>query len=267
MVPFRIGRRSPRLEDGTRIYAIGDIHGCFNLLAELFQRIERDSLERGRARTKIIILGDMVDRGPQSAEVCRLLYGLRDYEGVVCLKGNHEKAMTDTLAGDLNALRFWLEYGGAWTLLSWGVDKRLIDEAYRGERWQLALLEAFRAAIPGEIAEWIANLPTHHREGDYFFVHAGIRPGVPLAQQSEEDMLWIREPFLGSWRRHEAVIVHGHTETETVSLSGTRIGVDTGAYRTGALTALGLEDNEQWTLTTGQSGVGTPSAELERITA
>lgn len=263
---FRIGRRSTRLANGSRVYAIGDVHGCFNLLAELFQLIEQDSVKRENAKTKIIILGDMIDRGPQSAEVCRLLYGLRDYDGVVCLKGNHEKAMIDALNGDLNALRFWMDFGGAWTLLSWGVDANLVQSAHLGESWQRKLIAAFREAIPAEIAEWMARLPICHREGDYFFVHAGIRPGVSLASQTEEDMLWIREPFLSSWRRHEAVVIHGHSETDVVTFSNNRIGIDTAAYRTGCLTALGLEGSEQWTVSTGQINAD-HSERLERATA
>ncbi|PZU57369.1 MAG: serine/threonine protein phosphatase [Sphingobium sp.] len=247
---FRIGRKAPKMTEGLRVYAVGDVHGCFKELAGLFQLIERDSLGREAKKTRIIFLGDMIDRGRQSADVCRLLYDLRDYDGVVCLKGNHEKAMCDSLNGDLSALRFWMDFGGAWTMLSWGVDPKLVQNAHRGERYQWDLLDAFRAAIPRPIAQWVSELPLSHREGDYFFAHAGIRPGVPLHAQTEDDLLWIREPFLSSWRRHEAVVVHGHSESDMVTFNSNRIGVDTACYRTGCLTALGLEGNQQWTIST-----------------
>jgi serine/threonine protein phosphatase 1 len=261
---FRIGKRTARLTEGLRIYAVGDVHGCFNLLADLFQRIELDAVGREATKTRIILLGDMIDRGPQSAEVCQLLYGLRDYDGIICLKGNHEQAMCDVLSGDLNALRFWMSFGGNATLRSWGVDPELIHQASLGESWQRELMEAFKAAVPAEIAEWMANLPVAHREGDYFFVHAGIRPGMALSAQSEDDLLWIREPFLSSWRQHEAVVVHGHSESDVAVFNANRIGIDTGAYRTGCLTALGLEGTQQWTVCTSRSESDLPSASGER---
>lgn len=246
---FRIGKRTAHTSQGNRIYAVGDVHGCFDLLAELFKRIERDNKGRNPvAKTKIVILGDFIDRGARSAEVCQLLYSLKDYDGVVCLKGNHEEAMLDSLDGDLRALRFWMEFGGIATLRSWGVDEELIKSAGLGESHQRALITEFRRIVPAEVISWMRGLPLTYRDGDYFFVHAGIRPGVPLNAQKEEDLLWIREPFLSSWRRHEAIIVHGHSETALASFTPNRIGIDTAAYRTGCLTALGLDADEQWTI-------------------
>jgi len=249
---FRIGKKTAQTSQGNRIYAIGDVHGCFDLLADLFRRIERDNKSRdSAAKTKIIILGDFIDRGPRSAEVCQLLYSLKDYDGVVCLKGNHEEAMLESLAGDLRALRFWMEFGGIATLQSWGVDEKLIKSAPLSESHQHALIAALRRIVPAEMVSWLRDLPISYRDGDYFFVHAGIRPGVSLDAQKMEDLLWIREPFLSSWRRHEAIIVHGHSETDLVSFNGNRIGIDTAAYRTGCLTALGLDAEQQWTIETG----------------
>lgn len=248
---FRITKKTAQISDGHRIYAIGDVHGCFDLLAELFKRIEEDSKKRQAAKTKIIILGDFIDRGPKSAEVCDLLYSLRDYEGVICLKGNHEEAMLESLGGDLRALRFWLEFGGCATLESWGLDSILIRRASLGEN-QHELIAAMHDVIPAGMIEWLSKLPLTHRDGDYFFVHAGIRPGVSLNAQKAEDLLWIREPFLSSLRRHEAVIVHGHSETTLATFSSNRIGIDTAAYRTGCLTALGLESDQQWKIETSE---------------
>lgn len=264
MAYFRFGRRKPRLTSGLRVYAIGDVHGCLQQLGELFQSIESDSADRGNARTKIILLGDMIDRGSHSAEVTKLLYAMRDSDKVVCLKGNHEKTMVDVLGGDLSALRFWVDFGGADTLCSWGVDAALVEALRNSEPVEFDVLDAFRAAVPKEIVDWLADLPLTHREGDYFFVHAGVRPGVALEKQKEDDLLWIREPFLSSWRRHGATIVHGHSETDEVTMSSSRIGIDTGAYRTGRLTALGLEGEQQWTLITGEAAEGQDDMELAR---
>lgn len=266
---LRFGKRSTQLEEGTRIYAIGDVHGCYDLLANLVQLIELDGIQRGPANTKLILLGDIIDRGTKSREVVELLYQLHDAESVICLKGNHEQTMVDVLRGDLDAMRFWMSFGGVETLLSWGLDRDLVIHASLGESWQRELLQAFRAAVPPEIVRWMANLPVCHREGDYFFVHAGVRPGTPLDAQSEEDMMWIREPFLNSWRQHEAVVVHGHTEHPTAVLNPNRIGLDTAAYRTGCLTAIGLEGGNQWVIdTAGKNSLRrTEAAELKLATA
>jgi serine/threonine protein phosphatase 1 len=264
---FRFGKRTPRLPDDLRIYAIGDVHGCFNLLAELLQRIEVDCAKRGITKTKLVLLGDLIDRGPQSAQVCNLLYDLRDSPDVICLKGNHEAAMVDALNGNFEALRFWLAFGGVTTLASWGVDQGLIDQACLGDVQQYELLQAARDAVPGTILDWLNSLPLSYAVGDYFFVHAGIRPGVPLNAQKEEDLLWIREPFLSSWKQHEATIVHGHSEAASATLGATRIGIDTAAYRTGRLTALGLEGTEQWPIYTTEPEAGVPLKLADRVLA
>jgi serine/threonine protein phosphatase 1 len=247
---FIFGKRKPQLRDGVRIYAIGDVHGCFNLLGDLIQRIEEDSSGRDAATSKIIILGDMVDRGPRSADVCRLLYTMRDRDEVICLKGNHEQTMLDVLDGNLDALRFWLSFGGVATLASWGVDTDLIKRSVLGESQQRDMVKMFRELVPTEISDWLASLPLYHLEDDYLFVHAGIKPGVALESQTEDDLLWIREPFLSSWRQHPAFVVHGHSESDMVSLNSNRVGIDTAAYRTGRLTALGIEKDQRWTLNT-----------------
>jgi serine/threonine protein phosphatase 1 len=256
---LRFSKKKPQLEAGKRIYAVGDIHGCFDKFAQLLRLIEEDSADRQAAATQIVVLGDMIDRGPRSADVCQLLYGLRHSPNVVCLKGNHEQAMTESLSGDVEALRFWLTYGGAQTLLSWGVDPQLVERAMLARSARQEVLRSFQSLVPPDIARWMAELPASYRVDDYFFVHAGIRPGVALSAQKEDDLLWIREPFLSSWRKHEAVIVHGHSETDSVSNTTNRIGIDTGAYRTGRLTALGLEGEEQWIIDTAPAfPVGEP---------
>jgi serine/threonine protein phosphatase 1 len=239
-------QRRPLSTAGTRIYAIGDIHGCYSLLIQLLQKIELDQRDRPERPTSLVLLGDYVDRGPRSREVCELLYSMRDLEAVHCLKGNHEQAMLDVLKGDERALNFWLRYGGEATLLSWGVPESLIVDVQHGREEVSALLAAFVEKVRPEMLAWLADLPEYLCLEDYIFVHAGIRPRVPLEEQVSEDLLWIREPFLSSRVKHPQMVVHGHTETRKPQLRANRIGIDTAAYRTGCLTAAGLEDGEHW---------------------
>ncbi len=246
------GRRKnqPRSTDGCRLYAIGDVHGCFSLLVELLQLIEQDQEVRPASETHVLLLGDYVDRGPQSREVCELLHAMMPSPYFHCLRGNHEQTMLDVLDGDRTALRFWLEYGGAETLASWGMSPELIEQGHFGQRGEDRLIDAFREAVPEAIVEWMRTLPAFHIHGDYLFVHAGIRPALDLDLQSEDDMLWIREPFLSSKLTHPWRIVHGHSEDDEVQIRHNRIGIDTGAYRTGVLTAVGLEEDSHWIVQT-----------------
>lgn len=142
-------------------------------------------------------------------------------------------------------LRMWLAQGGVEALASWGIDRTVLDAGSEPE-----IISAASAAIPAAERAWIANLPLSFARGDYLFVHAGIRPGVPLDRQSRRDLLWIRDSFLLSTRDHGVVVVHGHTVSESVEDRGNRIGIDTGTYVTGRLTALGLEGDARWTLST-----------------
>lgn len=239
-------QRRPLSTAGTRIYAIGDIHGCYSPLIKLLQKIEIDQRFRSERPTSLVLLGDYVDRGPRSRDVCELLYSMRDLDAVHCLKGNHEQTMLDVLRGDERALQFWLRYGGEATLLNWGITESLITDVHHGREDVQTLLAAFAESVSPEIQSWLADLPTHVCLEDYLFVHAGVRPRVPLEQQSSEDLLWIREPFLSSRAKHPKMVVHGHTETRKPQVRANRIGIDTGAYRTGRLTAVGLEDGEYW---------------------
>jgi len=247
----RLRKNQPRSTGGCRLYAIGDVHGCFNLLVELLQLVEQDHEMRPAVETHVLLLGDYVDRGPQSRDVCELLYAMDPSNYFHCLRGNHEQTMLDVLDGNRTALRFWLEYGGAETLASWGMDPILIEQAHFGQLGEERLIDAFREAVPLALAEWLRSLPAVHLHGDYLFVHAGIRPALDLDMQSEEDLLWIREPFLSSKLTHPWRIVHGHSEEDEVQIRHNRIGIDTGAYRTGILTALGLEEDSHWTIQTG----------------
>lgn len=244
-----IRRRAAPGDDAPRIYAVGDVHGRLDLLERLVELIRRDAADRPPRPTRVILLGDFIDRGPDSATLIRMFMQLDRERGFIVLKGNHEAAMTDALDGDHDALDMWLRHGGAATLASFGVDVTALG----GDEGRL--LRTARAAVPRAVRSWLRGLPTHVRFGRHYFVHAGVRPGVALDAQSDDDRLWIGEEFLRSDADHGAVIVHGHTIHEDgVHLGPNRIGVDTGAYRTGRLSAVGLEDARAWVLTaTGRS--------------
>jgi serine/threonine protein phosphatase 1 len=233
---------------GERIYAIGDIHGRLDLLYELLTKIRADLAMRTAMQTRYVILGDIIDRGPQSRDVLEVLAGLR-LPNLVVLKGNHEAALIDARRGNHDAAKFWATFGGLATLASFGVDVALLDHADSH-----AIIDLVQAAISDELADWLDELPISFTSGDYFFVHAGIRPGVPIAKQSESDLLWIRDAFLNSRTDHGRMIVHGHSVNPGgIEFTPNRIGIDTGAYRTGRLSAIGLEGDEAWSLQTGES--------------
>lgn len=238
--------RTAVVPPGERLYAIGDVHGRLDLLAALLEQIRLDSARRkGGVATRLVLLGDLIDRGPHSAQVVRRVMAGCDWAVTTTLMGNHELAMTEALGGDRDMLRLWLTQGGIEALASWGVDGRVLDAGCEPE-----IVAAASAAIPAAERAWIANRPLSFARGDYLFVHAGIRPGVPIDRQSRRDLLWIRDSFLLSTRDHGAVVVHGHTVSHDVEDRGNRIGIDTGAYATGRLTALGLEGDARWTLST-----------------
>ena len=234
--------RPASLAAGTRVYAVGDIHGEAMLFKQLLDRIEADSAARGDAEVRIVLLGDFIDRGPASAGLLLALAGCADPR-LVILKGNHEASMVAAWHGDMAALAHWLRFGGVATLRGLGASPAELesDDADR-------VLAAVRRCVAPAMIDWLDRLPTSYALDDYFFTHAGIRPGIPLDAQTEDDLLWIRRPFLASRRRHAKVIVHGHTIDPAVRLGGNRIGVDTGAHRYGRLTALGLQDDRQWTV-------------------
>lgn len=245
-------RAAPSLPPGLRAYAIGDVHGRLDLLSELLAAIRADDAAREPAETLVVQLGDLIDRGADSAGVVALAMAPLDWGRLVVLKGNHEAALTGALDGDRRTLSIWLRNGGRAALASWGVDPAILD-APDATTESIAALVA--DAIPSEQRAWLARRPLNLRLGDYYFVHAGVRPGVPLDRQSEEDALWIRDEFLSSRRDHGAIVVHGHSIAEEVEELPNRIGIDTGAYASGRLTALGLERDRRWYLQTGTPSV------------
>lgn len=220
---------------GQRIYAVGDVHGCRHLLDRLLARIDSDLSERPVARASEVFLGDYVDRGPDSAGVLERLSQPPRGRDRVCLMGNHEEVMLEALDDDA-AMDRWLRFGGDATVRSYGLDP--------GVRWDgsAALRTALRAAIPAAHLAFLRTLVVAHRVGDTLFVHAGIRPGVPLEAQTRQDLLWIREPFLDHDGPLPLRIVHGHTPVESARVHPQRINIDTGAVYGGALTAVALEE-------------------------
>ena len=235
-------RGSAGLPEGYRVYAVGDIHGRNDLLGDVLGKIEADSAARAPANTVLVFLGDLIDRGPDSAGVVeRLRTYAPDGVRLVFLAGNHEEALLRIMDGELHLIADWLRFGGAECMRSYGVDpKRLrrMTPARAGE--------TIRGAIPAEHAEFLRGFDDTFRAGDFLFVHAGIRPGVPIAEQSPTDLRWIREPFLKDATDHGFVVVHGHTICDQVEEWPNRIGIDTGAYRSGILTAIGLESADRW---------------------
>ena len=196
-----------------------------------------------------MFLGDLIDRGPASAEV---LERLRTYSPSRAsphfIMGNHEEVMLRVLAGEAELLPSWLRFGGAETLRSYGIDPRDLRGLPSDE-----LVRHLNDAVPAAHIEFLETFADSITFGTYLFVHAGIRPGVDLAEQSQSDLRWIREPFLGDSTDHGFVVVHGHTITNEVEVTPNRIGIDTGAFRTGTLTALAIEGNRRWLLQASDS--------------
>jgi serine/threonine protein phosphatase 1 len=234
-----------------RVYAIGDIHGRLDLLTDLHGQIRDDRARRPHAgRDVVVYLGDYVDRGPDSRGVVDCLTGnpLPDFTSVY-LMGNHDEAMLRFL-DDVAIGPSWASYGGESTLLSYGVRTTpdMIGMRRYGE-----MRRQFIAKIPGSHVAFLRGLRASFEIGDYFFAHAGIRPGVPLEEQNHEDLLWIRGAFLASDADHGCVVVHGHTPASMPQVRHNRVGIDTGAFASGVLTCLVLEGGERRFLNTGDA--------------
>jgi serine/threonine protein phosphatase 1 len=233
----------PAVPPGARVYAVGDIHGRLDLFEQLIALIEADDAARGAAETTVVLLGDLIDRGPDSAGVIDAAREWGERRRVRALAGNHEEMFLGAFER-LETLRHFLRFGGKETVLSYPITS---------ERYRALSLEQLQQALPGIVpAAHIAYLEAmedHIAIGDYLFVHAGIRPGVPLEQQRLSDLRWIRDTFIDDSGDHGCVVVHGHTITDDVDERSNRIGIDTGAFMSGRLTALGIEGTARWYLT------------------
>jgi len=236
----RVPRPAPRVPEGVVVYAVGDVHGERTALENLLGRIREDAARRSAAPVAVFV-GDYVDRGGDSRGVLDLLCG-DPLPGFTLhrLRGNHEQAMLDFLAAP-EAGAPWLEFGGVATLDSYGV--RGLFGAPTAERLK-TLRDALDAGLPDAHRRLLQALEPYAVYGDYAFVHAGVRPGAPLARQRLDDLLWIREPFLTWPAPHDKVIVHGHTVVPAPQLLPNRIAIDTGVYASGVLTAVALEADE-----------------------
>jgi len=232
----RWGSSGPFVPEGVRVYAVGDIHGRLDLVERILELIAEDC-ENSSGQKILVFLGDYIDRGPSSKGVLeRLLQPMPEGFKVHYLKGNHEHTLLEFLDNP-SLYRLWRRYGAMECLQSYGVLPPLHDEedAFASARDELT------NAMPQSHLQFLNGLDMNFEIGDYFFVHAGVRPGIPLHRQSPEDMMWIREDFLGSNTNFGKVVVHGHTPSTTPSIRANRIGVDTGAYVTGSLSCAVLE--------------------------
>ncbi len=236
---------------GKRIYAVGDIHGQLDLLDKLLALIGSDSEARGEAETLLVFLGDYIDRGPDSkGVVSRLTSGLRPDVTPVFLKGNHESLLLNFLDRPETG-RHWLQNGGEEALLSYGVDKDLVRHArFQGKAGLARIRTIFGGLLPESHLQFYQDLKPCFRAGGYFFAHAGVKPGVALGLQKEAALIWIRTEFLKHLGDFGAVVVHGHTPVRVPDDLENRIGVDTLAFITGRLTAVGLEGWRRWFLST-----------------
>lgn len=221
---------------GERVYVIGDIHGQFQHLDVLFHAISQDLKREPPAQYRIICLGDLVDRGERSRDVIQLLIDLsRDFPLTV-LRGNHEDMLLRALDEPTYLLE-WRKYGGLETMVSYRVN---VTPLLQGKELD-AVYRSFIERFDPTHRSFLENLPLCDVSADYYFCHAGIRPGQPLSQQEPSDLLWIRDEFLGSQLSHGKMIVHGHTPVESIDIRPNRINVDTGAYLTGRLSCLVLQ--------------------------
>lgn len=236
------GGSAGRIPEGRFVVAVGDTHGRLDLLDRLWPQIEDLARQSAARERTIVFLGDYIDRGPQSRElVDRLLAGFSGFEAIF-LKGNHDDTLLQFL-NDPNLGEVWRNFGGLETLKSYGIEHRL------GSSWGQTRAELLQR-LPSEHLRFFQTLRLHYACGDYLFVHAGVRPGLLLEHQSERDLLWIRDEFLDSSMSFGRIVVHGHTPEKEPVVRANRIGIDTGAYMTGVLTALVLEGRTRRFLST-----------------
>ncbi len=230
------GKKSlPTLPEGQRVYAIGDIHGRLDLFDALIEAIEQDDILEGKAETTVILLGDLVDRGPDSKGVIERARKWQKSRNVRIVAGNHEEMFLSSIEKE-EALRHFIRVGGKETILSYGISSKKYNAASMPE-----LLEIVQDIVPTSHRSFLENLEDMIEMGDYVFVHAGVNPDRDLDDQKVSDLRWIRQRFIEHRGKFERIVVHGHTIFKDIDERSNRIGIDTGAYKFGKLTALVLE--------------------------
>jgi serine/threonine protein phosphatase 1 len=234
--PFKSGDKPPRAQHDLRIYAIGDIHGRVDLLDEILAKIDAHRARYPCDGYALVFVGDYVDRGPASRQVLERLICCVQTHQTALIKGNHEAYLQEFLK-DPSVLGDWRQYGALQTLISYGLKPSVNPNAEE----QRELARELASVMPWTHKALLDALPTSFNSGDFFFAHAGIRPGVPLADQQEQDLLWIRDEFLLCEDDFGKIVVHGHTPVRQPDIRPNRINIDTGAYATGCLTCLVIE--------------------------
>lgn len=235
----RFQNPKPHLRNDLRVYAVGDVHGRADLLTSILSRIDIDLERFPIAQSVQVFLGDYIDRGSHSCDVLDLLIHRRQRHTIVCLKGNHEAYVMRVLSNPTLMPR-WREFGGDSTLLSYGVASPMTENQPELE----SVVDALRRALPESHHRFLQSLALSFTCGDYFFAHAGVRPGIPLGMQSQRDLLWIRDDFLHCEEHFGKIVVHGHTPIAEPDIRANRINIDTRAYATGRLTCLVLENDQ-----------------------
>ena len=235
---LQVEGRRPSLPPGVRIYAVGDIHGRLDLLDELLARIGDDRSSRPAIRSVSVFLGDYIDRGPSSRETIDRLIEYAGANESIFLKGNHEQIAISCLR-DRGLFERWMRLGGLETLASYGITPGASSDA----RQIVRLQAAFHDALPPSHFRFLRDLQNSFACGDYFFAHAGVKPHIPLSRQKESDLLWIRQEFLSSRDDFGKIVIHGHTPARDIEVGPNRINIDTGAFATGRLTCLVIDES------------------------
>ena len=244
--PFKPRIKPGRTGLGERIYAVGDIHGRYDLLRSLLSLIIQDweAVEQDGKVIRLIFLGDIIDRGPDSRSCIAMLRHLTSQPRIDLLRGNHEDLLLRSIDGEKWAQNIWIEQGGLATLENYDVAPPRSDE----DAFDFA--ERLTTRIPADDIAFLKETPIHLQSGTYFFVHAGVRPGIALHKQEEQDLIFIRDEFTGADDWHGAVVVHGHTVVDDVDIRANRIAVDTGAWRSERLSCVVLDGETQAVITT-----------------
>ena len=235
---LQVEGRPPSLPPGVRIYAVGDIHGHLDLLNALLAQIDDDMSTRPAIRPLSIFLGDYIDRGPSSRETIDRLIEHAEANESVFLKGNHEQIAISCLR-DRGLFERWMRLGGLETLMSYGITPGASSDDTQIVRLQAA----FHDALPQSHFRFFRDLQSSFACGDYFFAHAGVKPDIPLSRQKESDLLWIRQEFLTSRGDFGKIIIHGHTPAREIEVGPNRVNIDTGAFATGRLTCLVIDES------------------------